>query len=271
MVNPHQDMSLIVSWNVNSVNARLDRLLTFLENYSPDFVCLQELKCADERFPSKDIESLGYHCAVHGQKTYNGVAILSKQASLSCYRGLEQTEFNDQSRLIVCDFPECRIASVYVPNGQSIESDKYRYKLAWLEEFSCVIREQMPQDKPMIVAGDFNIAPDDRDVYDPVLWTDKVLCSDPERRAWQGVLEIGLEDSFRLFNDESGHYSWWDYRALGFQKNNGLRIDALLISREHRGLCREGGIYRQERKGDKPSDHAPVYLEVDFCSRAGGG
>ena len=249
----------IMSWNVNSVNARLERLLALLSKHSPDVMCLQELKCQNEKFPESAIRSLGYHCTILGQKTYNGVALLSKMATSEIRIPSKSSILGTESRLLGIRFGKMWIYSVYVPNGQDVESSKYLYKLTWLEHLNEYLRTQHTDEDGVIVCGDFNVAQDDLDVHDPAAWEGKVLYTEKERGALKKIMADRYVDTFRLFHNAERHYSWWDNRALGFPLNHGLRIDLVLASSSMAERCIESGIERDERKGAKPSDHAPVF------------
>jgi len=252
----------LVTWNVNSLNVRLPRLLAWLAANRPDVMCLQETKLEDHKFPVIDLEAAGYTAHFTGQKTYNGVAILARH-------GLSVTDVamgidgfvDEQKRLIAATVEGVRVISAYVPNGQTVDSDKYRYKLSWCEAVANHLESALAQHPVLAIAGDFNVAPDDRDVHDPQLWAGQVLCSAPERAAFQSFLARGLADSFRLFDQPPNIYSWWDYRMLGFQKNRGLRIDHILLSPPLASRCIASTIDRNARKGEKPSDHAPVVAQ----------
>jgi exodeoxyribonuclease-3 len=247
----------LASWNVNSLKVRLPQLLEWLAAKQPDVVCLQETKLEDANFPQAEIEATGYQVAFSGQKTYNGVAILSRGDldDVVC----NNPHFPDpQKRLIAATINGVRIVCAYVPNGQAVGSDKYDYKLAWLEALERWLAEQLASYPQLALAGDFNIAPEDRDVHNPDAWTGQILCSEPERAAFQRLQALGLQDSFRLFEQPEKSFSWWDYRMLGFQKNQGLRIDHILLSAPLAARCTAAGIDREMRKRERPSDHAPV-------------
>ena len=247
----------IVSWNVNSLKVRLPQLLDWLAAKQPDAVCLQETKLEDPNFPQAEIEAAGYQVVFAGQKTYNGVALLSRGDldDVVC----NNPHFPDpQKRLIAATIDGIRVISAYVPNGQAVGSDKYDYKLSWLAALERWIAEQLVSHPKLALAGDFNIAPDDRDVHNPDAWTGQILCSEPERTAFQRLQALGLQDSFRLFEQPEKSFSWWDYRMLGFQKNQGLRIDHILLSAPLAARCTAAGIDREMRKRERPSDHAPV-------------
>lgn len=252
----------IVTWNVNSIRTRLPRLLGVLERHRPDVVCLQELKVVDEKFPTLDVKQSGYYSTIVGQKTYNGVAILSKVKADNVATSMADGTDDPQARLVAADVGGVRVVSVYVPNGGSVSSDKWDYKLEWLTRLRSYLDAEGDPAKPLAVCGDFNIAPDDHDVNNPERWKDSVLCHPDGRAAFHKLIEWGLVDAFRAHHPDGGIFSWWDYRMLGFPKNDGLRIDGLLVTKplaEHIG---DAFVDRDERKGKQPSDHAPVV--VDF-------
>jgi exodeoxyribonuclease-3 len=252
-----------VTWNLNSVKARKERLLAFLSRENPDIVCVQELKGESENFPYAEVQALGYQASVFGQKTYNGVAVLSKTSPLSVHQGIGDGGEN-AARLIRVEFPSLSIINIYVPNGQAVGSEKYDYKLEWLTRFQKYLASHLITSPNTLIFGDFNIAPDDRDVYDPDGWSGKILCSEKEREAFVKLMGLGLFDTFRKHHEEGGHYSWWDYRQLGFQQNHGLRIDFILATRPLAEACSKTWIDRGERKGSLPSDHAPVIAEFNL-------
>ncbi|MEO5693635.1 MAG: exodeoxyribonuclease III [Usitatibacter sp.] len=251
----------IATWNVNSLRVRLPHLLDWLAANSPDAVCLQETKCDDATFPAKELHAAGYRALHHGQKTYNGVAILSRNAAIEVCRGIPDFA-DEQSRLIAADVEGVRIVSVYVPNGQSVGSDKYEYKLRWFGALATWLEGQLASHPRIAVMGDFNVAPEDRDVHDPAAWAGQVLCSDAERAALNRLLDLGLVDSFRLFKQPEGAFTWWDYRMNGFRRKRGLRIDHVLLSPEAAKLCRSCVVDTEPRKLERPSDHAPVMCEL---------
>ena len=247
----------LAAWNVNSLKVRLPQLLEWLESSQPDVVCLQETKLEDHNFPAADIEAAGYQVVFSGQKTYNGVALLARESPTDVVCG--NPHFPDpQKRLIAATVAGVRIVCAYIPNGQAVGSDKYAYKLAWLDALTPWLGEQLAANPKCALAGDFNIAPEDRDVHNPAAWAGQILCSEPERTAFQALLNLGLKDSFRLFDQPEKSFSWWDYRMLGFQKNQGMRIDHILLSAPLATSCTAAGIDREIRKRERPSDHAPV-------------
>jgi exodeoxyribonuclease-3 len=247
----------LAAWNVNSLKVRLPQLLDFLATRQPDAVCLQETKLEDINFPRAELEAAGYQAAYAGQKTYNGVAILSKLPLAEVQVGIPGLE-DEQKRVISASVGDVRIVCAYVPNGQSVDSDKYQYKLDWLAALTAWLKKELARHPRLALLGDYNIAPEDRDVHDPVLWKDQVLCSEPEREAFRKLLALGLKDSFRLFEQPERSFTWWDYRMLGFRRNHGLRIDHILLSEALAASCTEAGIDRDMRKLERPSDHAPV-------------
>ncbi len=247
----------LASWNVNSLKVRLPQLLDWLTVEQPDVVCLQETKLEDHNFPQAEINAAGYQVVFSGQKTYNGVALLARETPTDVVFG--NPHFPDpQKRLIAATVSGIRVIGAYVPNGQALDSDKYPYKLSWLSALETWVGEELNKHPQLMLAGDFNIAPDDRDVHNPAAWAGQILCSEPERAAFQRLLALGMKDSFRLFDQAEKSFSWWDYRMLGFQKNQGLRIDHILLSEPLAGRCIAAGIDREMRKRERPSDHAPV-------------
>ncbi len=253
----------IASWNVNSLRVRLPQVLAWLEGQRPDVLGLQETKVTDDAFPAEALAEAGYASVFAGQKTYNGVALLSREAATDPVR--EIAGFPDeQRRLIGATVGGVRVYNVYVPNGQSVGSDKFDYKLAWLAALRDQLADELAAHDRFIVMGDFNIAPDDRDVHDPVAWQGNVLVSPPERDALAAIAGLGLEDAFRLFEQPDDTYSWWDYRAAAFRRNRGLRIDLQLVSRELAGACRGALVDPTPRGWERPSDHAPVV--ADFAT-----
>ncbi len=242
---------------------RLDQVLSWLASECPDVLALQETKVTDDRFPSAAIKDAGYHAVFSGQKAYNGVALLSRvPASDPVY---DIPGFQDpQRRLLGASFGETRVLNVYVPNGEDIGTDKYAYKLSWLTKLSAYIEQQVACHPLTVVLGDFNIAPDERDVYDPLIWNGHILFSDAERTAFQRLTGGGLCDTFRLFEQPERQFSWWDYRMGAFRRNHGLRIDHILASPKLCRLCRSCRIDRGPRALERPSDHAPVVAQFDF-------
>lgn len=252
----------IASWNVNSIRAREDRLVHWLERHAPDVLCLQELKVADEGFPHERLRAAGYRAAVHGQKTYNGVAILSRGEPEDVARGFGDAFEDGQARLISARVAGIPVVTVYVPNGGEVGSDKWLYKLEWMGRLRAFLSRRFRPDEPLVLCGDFNVAPEPRDVADPAGWEASVLFHPEARRALQEVCAFGLVDTLRLHHAEPGLYSWWDYRMLAFPKNQGLRIDHIFVTEPLVRRCSAASIDRNERKGKQPSDHAPVLAEL---------
>lgn len=249
----------IATWNVNSLKVRLPHLLRWLEDNPVDVLCLQETKLTDDKFPVEAINSAGYQVVFSGQKTYNGVAILSKLPLTDVVKNNPRFA-DEQQRILAATVDGVRIICAYVPNGQSVDSDKYVYKLAWLASLREWLGEELAAHAAggLAIVGDYNIAPQDRDVHDPAAWAGQVLCSDQERAALSALTDLGLTDSFRMFEQADKTFSWWDYRMLGFQKNKGLRIDHILLSDVLAKRCVACAIDRAPRKWEQPSDHAPV-------------
>jgi len=251
-------MLTVATYNVNSIRARLDRVLAWLGRSAFDVVCLQELKVSGNEFPRDAFEAGGWHCAVHGQRTYNGVAILSRKPLGRVSAGLGDGVADQEARLLSADVAGARIVSVYVPNGQTVGSPKWEYKLLWLGRLRRWLERTASPSQPLVLAGDFNVAPEDRDVARPDEWRDSVLCHAEARAGFRAIIEWGLVDTIRQHHHGDGPYTWWDYRMLGFPKNNGLRIDHVLVTRDLATRSREAYVVRDERKGKQPSDHAPV-------------
>ncbi len=254
----------VATWNVNSIRSRLERLLRWLDKVHPDVVCLQELKAREEVFPYEPIREAGYHAAVHGQKTYNGVAILSASEPRAVERGMGDDLDDAQARLISAEVEGVRIISAYVPNGQVVGSEKYMYKLDWMRRLRGHLGRQFEPSAPLILCGDLNVARDDLDVADPEKWAGSVLCHQEARDSLERIREWGLTDVFRQHHPEGGLYSWWDYRMLAFPKDDGLRIDHIFATDPMARRCTSAEIDREERKGPKPSDHAPVIATFDW-------
>jgi exodeoxyribonuclease-3 len=251
----------IATWNVNSLKVRLPHVLDWLAAAQPDALCLQETKTEDKGFPFAELEAAGYRALHNGQKTYNGVAILARGEPAEVQRDIPG--FADpQKRILAATVNGVRLVCAYMPNGSEVGSEKYAYKLQWLAALTAWLREEMTRHPRLALLGDFNIAPDDRDVHDPVAWAGKILCSEPERAAFRGFVELGLADAFRLFEQAEKSYSWWDYRMMAFRRNIGLRIDHILLSPELAGRCRTCSIDKAPRKLERPSDHAPVVAEL---------
>ncbi|CAN5128735.1 exodeoxyribonuclease III [soil metagenome] len=252
----------IASWNVNSLNARQPHLEEWLRLRQPDVVGLQETKLEDSRFPDTALVELGYRSVFCGQKTYNGVALVSREAAREVQCGIPG--FDDpQQRAIAATFGDIRIVNLYVVNGQAVGSEKYDYKMRWLDAVHGWLADEIKAYPNLVVMGDFNVAPQDRDTHDPLIWNeDSILTSTAERAALHRLEALGLHDSFRLHNDEAGHFSWWDYRAAGFRRNLGLRIDLVLVSDALRARTVGSHIDREPRTWERPSDHTPVWIEL---------
>jgi exodeoxyribonuclease-3 len=254
----------IATWNVNSIRSRQDRLLAWLERYSPDVFCLQELKTTDEKYPLEEIEKAGYQSAVYGQKTYNGVAVLSRSAADEVRRGFDDGvdgAADEEARLIAARFGDLDVISVYIPNGRTPADPAFDYKLKWIERLRRYLESHHTPEDKVLVCGDYNVAPTDLDVARPEEWAGSVLCHDEARQAFGRLKDWGLTDLFRHRREADVAYSWWDYRMLGFPKGNGLRIDHILGTLPMAEACTDVWIDRDERKGKKPSDHAPVVAD----------
>lgn len=251
----------LATWNVNSVKVRLPQLLEWLAAVRPDVVCLQELKTEETKFPRAELEAAGYACAVNGQKTYNGVALLARSPLAAIVPDIPGFA-DEQKRVIAANVLGLRVVCVYCPNGQAVGSEKYAYKLRWFAALREYLQAELARHPHLAVAGDFNVAPEDRDVHDPKAWEGQVHVSEPERAAWRALLELGLKDSFRLFQQPEKTYSWWDYRLLGFRRNAGLRIDHILLSGVLAEGCTGATIDKAPRRLERPSDHAPALAEL---------
>ena len=242
----------LATWNVNSLKVRLPHLLAWLERTQPDCVCLQELKMETAVFPHEAIEAAGYTASVNGQKTYNGVAILTRSATTDVLLDVPGLD-DPQRRVVTATVEGVRVICAYVPNGQAVGTDKYDYKLRWLDAFTRFVGDQLQAYPHLAVLGDYNIAPEDRDVHDPAAWAGQVLCSEPERSAFQRLLGLGLTDSFRLFDQAEKSFTWWDYRMNGFRRNLGVRIDHVLLSPSLAARCRSCTVDLEPRRLERPS------------------
>ena len=251
----------LATWNVNSLKVRLPQVLEWLASRQPDIVCLQETKLEDKAFPRAELESAGYLAAFAGQKTYNGVAILSRLPLGEVSVGIPGLA-DEQQRLIAATVAGVRVVCGYFPNGQSVGSEKYAYKLRWIEALTAWLRAEIERHPRLALLGDYNIAPEARDVHDPKAWEGQVLFSEPERAAFRRLLELGLKDAFRLFEQPEKIYTWWDYRMMAFRRNMGLRIDHILLSSGLAGECTACTVDKEARKAERPSDHAPVIAEL---------
>jgi exodeoxyribonuclease-3 len=254
----------LVTWNVNSIRARHDRVVEWLGRHAPDVLCLQEIKVVDESFPGDAFAAAGYQLAVHGQKTYNGVAIASRLPLADVTRGLGDGVDDPQARLIAATVGGVRVVNTYFPNGGELGSDKYAYKLRWMERLLAWLRAHADPAGLLALVGDFNVAPDDRDTWDPALWAGQTLCSDAERARLAEVRAWGLHDAFRRHHVDGGLYTWWDYRNLAFAKKQGLRIDHVYATAPLLARCTACEIDREARKGKEPSDHAPVVATFEL-------
>lgn len=250
----------LAAWNVNSLKVRLPQLLDWLAQARPDVLCLQELKLEDAKFPREELAAAGYQAAMLGQKTYNGVAILAARPLADVATGIPGFE-DEQRRVIAATVGDLRAICVYCPNGQAVGSDKYAYKLRWFDALRGYVADEIRRHAKLVVAGDFNVAPEDRDVHDPKAWEGQVHVSAPERAAWRALIDLGLKDSFRLFEQPDKVFSWWDYRMMALRRNAGLRIDHILVSPALAAACTSSTVDKAPRKLERPSDHAPVVAE----------
>ncbi|MGY6554074.1 MAG: exodeoxyribonuclease III [Wenzhouxiangella sp.] len=253
----------IASWNVNSLKVRLPHVLDWLDHQRPDVLGLQETKLTDDNFPIEAFRELGYQVSFSGQPTYNGVALISTAAQADPVSAIPDFE-DEQKRVIAATINDVRVINLYVVNGQEVGSDKFDYKLKWLEAVTRWVEAELENHDKLVVMGDFNIAPDDRDVYDPEAWYEKILCSTPEREALGRLLNLGLHDTFRLFDQAEGVYSWWDYRAAMFRRGLGLRIDLVLCSDALKDACTTSYVDKEPRRLERPSDHAPAVAEFSL-------
>ncbi|MFN3522647.1 MAG: exodeoxyribonuclease III [Phenylobacterium sp.] len=257
----------LATWNVNSVNARLETVLKWFEQESPDVACLQEIKCVDEKFPAEAFERLGYNVAVHGQKTYNGVALLSKTPLEDVRRGLPGDPADEQARYIeaVVSGPRpVRVAGIYLPNGNPVGTDKFAYKLAWMDRLSAHARALLALEEPLAIMGDYNVIPEETDVENPAAWADDALFQPQSRAAFRALKWLGFTDAYMQVDGAPGGYTFWDYQAGAWQRNNGIRIDHALLSPQAADLLRGCVIHRDARGWEKPSDHVPVVVELDL-------
>ncbi len=253
----------LATWNVNSLKVRLPQVLQWLEYAKPDVLALQEIKQVNEDFPLSELQAAGYSAVCSGQKTYNGVAILSRAPLKDTATDIDGLD-DPQRRILAATVGGVRVLNLYVVNGQEVDSEKYHYKLEWLRHVAAYIKTELQRHPQMVILGDFNITPEDRDVHDPEAWREKILCSTRERSALQSILALGFSDTFRRFEQAAGSFSWWDYRAAAFRRNLGLRIDLILASHALAERCRAAGIDKQPRSWERPSDHVPVWAEFDL-------
>ncbi|CAM5792281.1 exodeoxyribonuclease III [Castellaniella caeni] len=258
----------LATWNVNSLNVRLGHVIDWLQANPVDALCLQELKLPDEKFPHQALEDIGYHACWAGQKTYNGVAIISKAAPQDVQRNIPGYD-DPQQRIIAATLADAqgmpvRVISAYCPNGQAVGSDKYAYKLHWFEALQQWLADEIQRHPDLAILGDYNVAPTDADVHDPDAWAGNILVSDAERQAFQGLIDLGLTDTFRLFDQAPKIFSWWDYRQMSFRRNVGVRIDHILATPDLAGRCTECVVDKTPRGWEKPSDHAPVVARFEL-------
>jgi len=249
----------IVSWNVNSLNVRLPHVLDYLAEHQPDVLALQETKMTDDKFPAAEIKAAGYQVVFMGQKTYNGVAIISKHAIEDVSMDIPLLD-DPQKRVIAATINGVRIIDVYIPNGQEVGSEKYAYKMGWLSALKTYVEVELKQHNKLVLLGDYNIAPADIDIHDPSRWKGEILCSDDERAHFQALLDLGLRDSLRELHPDEPMHSWWDYRSNAYRRKWGIRIDHLLVSTPIQVI--DGGIHADERAKERPSDHAPAWIEI---------
>ena len=252
----------IATWNVNSLSVRLPQVLDWLSAHQPDALCLQETKLTDDKFPHAELAAAGYESQWFGQKTYNGVALLTRTPATDVTKNIPGLD-DPQARVIAGTVLGVRVIGAYIPNGQTIDSDKFVYKLRWLHALRAWVAQQVALYPRLVLVGDYNIAPEDRDVHDPAAWAGQVLCTPEERAHFKGLIELGLHDAFRLFEQPPKSWSWWDYRNLAFRKNQGLRIDHILVTDALKAGVKSCVIDKLPRKNERPSDHAPVVVELD--------
>ena len=253
----------IATWNVNSIAARLPLVVKWLESVRPSVLCLQETKCTDDKFPASAFAEIGYKSEAFGQRIYNGVAILSRSEIGRAQRGFPEDDENSHARLLAATVEGVRIINVYVPNGQFVGSDKFKFKLDWMQRLRTLLDEQHKRSEPVLLCGDFNVAPDELDVHDPALWQGRILFSRTERTALEHIKKWGFTDAFRLHTEEGGHFSWWDYRQGSFRRNAGLRIDHIWVSQPLAERSVSTWIDKEPRTWERPSDHTPVIAEFE--------
>ena len=263
MLQPLHGTALkLATWNVNSLSVRLPQLLAWLAEHPVDAIVLQETKLTDDKFPHAEIEAAGYRAQWFGQRTYNGVALLSRGESVEVVRNIPGFD-DEQARVIAASTGGLRVIGAYFPNGQAPDSDKFSYKMRWLDALRAWVAQELAAHPQLVLMGDFNIAPEDRDVCDPVAWAGQIHCTPEEREHFRRLVALGLHDAFRLFEQPPKSWSWWDYRNLAFRKNQGLRIDHILVSKAMQGSVKSCVIDKLPRKNERPSDHAPVIVEID--------
>jgi exodeoxyribonuclease-3 len=251
----------LATWNINSLNVRLPHVLDWLGKHQPDVLCLQETKLEDPKFPADALRDAGYEAIVHGQKTYNGVAILSRLPMSDAQTGIPGFE-DEQKRVLSATISGVRVVCAYVPNGENLTSPKFEYKMKWMEAFRLWLKDELERYPKLAVVGDYNVAPEAQDVHDPALWENKIHFTEPERKQLHALFDIGLVDAFRLFDQPERSYTWWDYRMMAFRRKMGLRIDHILLSPELAKLCTSCTIDIEPRRLERPSDHAPVIAEL---------
>ena len=250
----------IASWNVNSLNVRLPHVIAWVEAAEPDVLALQEIKQTDDKFPAAELREIGFEAAWSGQKTYNGVAVLARQKLTDPVTDVPGLD-DPQRRILAVTVADVRVINLYVVNGKEVGSDKYEYKLEWLRHVTNYVESQLAEHENVVVLGDFNIATEDRDIHDPDAWHEKILCSTPEREALQKMMDLGLTDTFRMFDQAERSFSWWDYRAAGFRRDLGMRIDLVLASNAMAQRCTAASIDKEPRRQERPSDHTPAIAE----------
>ena len=253
----------IASWNVNSLNVRLPHVIAWVEAAEPDVLALQEIKQTDDKFPAAELREIGFEAAWSGQKTYNGVAVLARQKLTDPVTDVPGLD-DPQRRILAVTVADVRVINLYVVNGKEVGSDKYEYKLEWLRHVTNYVESQLAEHENVVVLGDFNIAPEDRDIHDPDAWHEKILCSTPEREALQKMMDLGLTDTFRMFDQAERSFSWWDYRAAGFRRDLGMRIDLVLASNAMAQRCTAASIDKEPRRQERPSDHTPAIAEFSM-------
>jgi len=253
---------LVATWNVNSILARMPLVLRWLDDVRPDVLCMQETKCTDDKFPTLVFQERGYKCQLFGQQSYNGVAILTRGECETGHRGYPGDDETAQSRLITSTVEGIQIVNVYIPNGQAVGSEKFEMKLGWMRRLRQFFDDNYDPSRPVMLCGDFNVAPEERDVHDVRLWQGRIMFSEPERTTLQNIKDWGFTDAFRLHNEEGGKFTWWDYRAGAFRRNLGLRIDHIWITEPLVSRSVRTWIDMEPRTWEKPSDHAPVITEL---------
>jgi exodeoxyribonuclease-3 len=253
----------LATWNINSLNVRLPHVLDWIGKHQPDVLCLQETKLEDPKFPLDALRAAGYEALKHGQKTYNGVAILSRLPMSDVQMGVSGLE-DEQKRVISATIEGVRVVCAYVPNGENLTSPKFEYKMKWMEAFRLWLKQELERYPKLAVVGDYNVAPEAQDVHDPALWENKIHFTEPERRALHALFDLGLVDAFRLFEQPERSYTWWDYRMMAFRRKMGLRIDHILLSPQLAKLCTACTIDIEPRRAERPSDHAPVIAELQI-------